>query len=339
MQLADNGASPAANPCKPSGVRAHGPRGEMPDGVMHDDHRRGESPAASLVIATLLGREHEWFNTETGEIFDAPITAGFVVYPDGGVELWGVKASRRRRTDPEIPIQCENLLQPSGPTVQPKHPDRAEEGPDDGPTRSQQVSIRRARTRVRRMIRYYGLHLMVTLTFPGAGIHDYETALRYIQDFIHDHGRYLHLGGKWVAVPELHPGGHGWHWHVVVFKRFKRKELAALRTAWTDFLKRRGHLPSGGARYARIDLKDWGSPQKAAGYLAKYIGKSFEDDSRGKHRRRFLAALDMPVPSQRGGCATLEELRQLADRIGCRFVFESFEDPRWSGPPMVWASC
>ena len=76
---------------------------------------------------------------------------------------------------------------------------------------------------------------MVTLTFPAEGVHDYDRSLRYLQDFLHDHGELLRLGGHYLAVPELHPGGHGWHWHVLVGRRFAKVELADLRQGWTDF--------------------------------------------------------------------------------------------------------
>lgn len=185
-------------------------------------------------------------------------------------------------------------------------------------------------------MRTYGLHLMVTLTFPGSGVHDYDESLRYVQDFIHDHGEVIHLGGTYVVVPELHPGGHGWHWHVLVCRRFTKAELHRARAEWTAFLGRRGMPPSGGAVWVRVNLKDWGTAKAAAGYAAKYVGKTFEEGHVGKHRRRFLASLGALVEPSRVGADTLEQVEEIAASVpGGQCHISEAEDGR---PPILWAA-
>lgn len=201
--------------------------------------------------------------------------------------------------------------------------------------RSNEESVRRAKTRVRRIVRYFGLRYMVTLTFPGVGVHEYDRALRLLQDFVHDHGQIVHLGGHYLSVPELHPGGHGWHWHVLVHRRFSKVELQALREGWTAFLGRRGMEPSGGAHWARVDVKAWGSAVRAATYAAKYVGKDLGVGRIGKNRRRFLASQGAVVESQRAWADSLDEVRAVAESVpGAYLTVTEAEDGR---PPIVWA--
>lgn len=140
-----------------------------------------------------------------------------------------------------------------------------------------------------------------------------------------------------MAVPELHPGGHGWHWHVLMSRRFKKLELQALRIGWTEFLRRRDMVPSGGAEYARIDVKAWPDAARAAAYAAKYAGKGFEGD-REKGRKRYLTRRGLDVPVLRGCAASLDELRAAIDQANVAVRFESSEECEWRGPPMVWSS-
>ena len=215
--------------------------------------------------------------------------------------------------------------------------ERAEERRQERAERCVGESVRRARSRVRRIVRYYDLTHMVTLTFPGDGVHEYDRALRYLQDFIHDHGELVRLDGKYVAVPELHPGGHGWHWHVLVCRRFTRRELGALRQGWTDFLGRRAIVPSGGAGFVRIDVKPWGSAARAAGYASKYVGKTFESASVGKGRRRFLAPLGAEVEKQAFVAESVHEVAEAVREVApSAYLIEV--DAEQGRPPIVYAA-
>lgn len=269
------------------------------------------------------------------------MSIGYIEFPDGGGELFGIASGGRGRSrsgNRELGEwrQQQRERREFGPE---RAEELAAERREAKAARSAAECARRARSRVRRLCRQYGLRYMVTLTFPGQGVHDYNRALRLVQDFIHDHGELVHRDRReWLAVPELHPGGHGWHWHILVPCRFSKEELLALRVGWTECLRRRGMPPSGGATYTRIDVKDWRDSRRAANYAAKYVGKAFDDDAREKGRKRYLRPRGLDVPVQRGAAASLDEVRAAVEILGAGAVFESSTDEDWQGPAMVWAS-
>lgn len=321
----------AGGPVAPKGApggprRPAAPAAEVPG-------RGGNRPGPSLVMTTLLGSFPVTVDHDTGEIMEGPVAVTLVEYPDG-VELSAAPrtAGRRGSREDQERKKYERELRDFGPAEANR---RAAERREEKATRSKDESIRRAKSSVRKIVRYFALRFMVTLTFPGEGVHDYDRALRLLQDFMHDHGERIHLGGRYLAVPELHPGGHGWHWHVLVSRRFAKPELSALWEGWTAFLGRRGMQPSGGARYARIDVKDWGRASSAASYAAKYVGKSLEDGCLGKNRRRFLVSLGAKVQSISASAESLDEVEEVAQSVPGAYVRHiEGEDGR---PPIVWA--
>ena len=296
--------------------------------------RGAQHPVPSLVSATLLGSFPMRVDEETGEIIDGPVGVSVIEYMDG-VELSAVPTTgpRRRRDPMESELRMyEHDLREVGPEEANQRAAQRREGKS---ARSVEESARRARSRVRRVVRYYGLRYMVTLTFPGDGVHEYNRALRLLQDFIHDHGATLRLGGHYVCVPELHPGGHGWHWHALVCRRFSKAELRALWEGWTAFLTRRGMAPSGGAQFVRVDVKDWGSAAAASGYATKYVSKAFEDGGLRKNRRRFLASQGAVVEAQRATAESLDEVEAVACAVPGAFVRRL--EGEGGRPPIVWA--
>jgi hypothetical protein len=275
------------------------------------------------------------FDEETGEVFDGGVCVSVIEYPDG-VELSAVPRPQPVQTASvkESELQrYERELHEHGAA---EANARAVERRRCRQQRSAEESVRRARTRVRRIVRAYGLRYMVTLTFPGDGVHDYDRALRLIQDFVHDHGTTVHHGDHYVAVPELHPAGHGWHWHVLVSRRFTKSELKALWCGWTAFLGRREMHPSGGAHYVRIDIKAWTSPSAASSYAAKYVGKSFGDSGHGKHRRRFLASRGAVVDAQKASADSLSEVLRVIESVPGAVVRRIEADQ--GRPALVWAA-
>jgi len=152
---------------------------------------------------------------------------------------------------------------------------------------------RRAACMLRRRVRNAGLTKMWTLTFPGRGIHDYEVAARLFSRWMNDYGNRL-FHGYYVAVPELHPLGHGWHWHVVTKPYIP---VDKVRRSWTRFLARRGMRPSGGAKFVRVHVKRFGSSRRAASYVAKYITKTVgQGIPKGCKRYRYGANTTLPKP-------------------------------------------
>ena len=297
--------------------------------------RGGNRPDPSLVYATLFGSFPQC-DPRTGEELEAPFRAGVIAYPDGGGEAYAVKTTHPR---PRSKIAA-------GIQWLEEQDEIARLGPEEAArlgtsrararaARSADESARRARSKVRRLVRTYQLSYMVTLTFPGDGVREYDRALRLLQDFLHDHGNIVHRGGFWLGVPELHPGGHGWHWHVLVPSRFSRNELAALWDGWTAYLGRRGMQPSGGARRVRIDVKSWGTACHAARYAAKYVGKTFEKGGVGRNRRRFLSAQGGRVDTMRCGIGSLNTLVDVLSPYESVHVIRS--DDTNGGPPIAWA--
>lgn len=157
-------------------------------------------------------------------------------------------------------------------------------------------SRRRAARKLKRLARYEQLNVMVTLSFPGEGVHVYQESYRLISEFMHDHGELVDRGGAYVAVAEWHPGGHGSHWHVLVRRgRFSGPELRALREGWTSYLKGQGYVPSGGATWIRTHVKVYKSARTAANYAGKYLTKSIGEGLEAG-RQRYLRSEGMIIP-------------------------------------------
>lgn len=197
---------------------------------------------------------------------------------------------------------------------------------------------RRAARKVMKRIRHLKLYRMATLTFPGKGIHDYSTAQRLVSEFIHRHGECIH-SGSYVAVPELHPSGHGWHWHVMTGKRFDQRALAGLMESWTSFLAGYGVEPSGGARFVRVHVKArWRRGRLGAAlYASKYVAKTFLEGHVGKGRQRYLTSEGdaLPEPVVRWFPSWGLALRALPHRS----LLDYFLDGRAKGfGPFVFAS-
>lgn len=79
---------------------------------------------------------------------------------------------------------------------------------------------------------------------------------------------------NYIAVPELHPGGHGWHWHVVV------------NTDWFDYMAFQAKIWCLGIvkisdRPQEVSSNDG---RNLASYLVKYIGKEIQRSPKYKKR-------------------------------------------------------
>lgn len=195
----------------------------------------------------------------------------------------------------------------------------------------------RAKGQVRRAVRSSGLRYMLTLTWPGAGCQDFSESMRHVREFLGKHAARLGLR-HYVAVPELHPSGHGWHWHVLVRQRI---QVDAVRECWRLHLGRRGWAPSGGARWVRIDAKDWGSTRAALRYATKYVTKKCAVPP-GRHRylmadvARAADPLVGMVSAETPG-ELLAELIALGVPVDCWLVIKGDGDADWQGPPLLLA--
>jgi hypothetical protein len=89
-------------------------------------------------------------------------------------------------------------------------------------------------------------------------------------------------------VPELHPGGHGFHAHIAIGEYLPKPEVeAAWGQGWVDLRRLVSHM-------------DYASPASrakvAASYLAKYASKQWATKLAGLHRYEWARA------TSRSGC-------------------------------------
>lgn len=208
-----------------------------------------------------------------------------------------------------------------------------------GPRRKSEFSLRRARKAVKRKVRAFMMRWMVTFTFPGEGVHEYDKAFGLMARFIHRYRGVLGLN-CYLVVAEEHPKGHGWHFHMLIPFRPDVGWINRCRVLWTEFLRRRGMPPSGGARYTRIDVKEFDGPASAARYAAKYVTKTLVDRpgrwsyrcSKGCVARPAVVAFFFADRES----AVLELLRALSRPA--RFVWRSWVDAEhWDGPDVAIA--
>lgn len=199
--------------------------------------------------------------------------------------------------------------------------------------RSATEAARRARAQVRRYCTAWRLNRLGTCTYRGDGNHD-PVALR------HDVAAFIRalrdaLGGKslpYLWVPEWHPGGHGLHLHFAVGRYIKR---SLIEQSWPHGFVHIRLLSDLSTGFTAVE-----EARRTASYLAKYVGKQF-DDRRvpGLHRYEVAQGFQPAKEVLRG--PTIEQVLHLAsDRLGsppCR-VWSSAEAPGWTRPPAIWAA-
>jgi hypothetical protein len=150
-----------------------------------------------------------------------------------------------------------------------------------------------------RLARYSSMQNMYTLTFPGEGVHDYGDAYKLVSGFVRDKGGWLRDRG-YLAVAELHPRGHGWHWHIL-FRgpRMPRSILMELQKTWSAYVRSHADIPGwDGRSLVRHHVKRWSSARMAARYAGKYVAKNV-GEGLAPGRQRYLRGegLTMPAPA------------------------------------------
>jgi hypothetical protein len=139
---------------------------------------------------------------------------------------------------------------------------------------------------------------MYTLTYPGAGEHDYSAAYDTLAGWIRDTsaGKFLRARG-YIAVAELHPSGHGWHWHLLLGGgRCPKGQLRALQSSWTRYLWDHHRLPGWEGGPVRHKWTRYHSARVLSSYAAKYITKSFGDGDVEPGRHRYLRSEGLGEP-------------------------------------------
>lgn len=201
------------------------------------------------------------------------------------------------------------------------------------PERSRAEAARRARSKLRRYCAANRLNRLGTLTYRGAGCHDPLELRSHVAGFWR--GLRGELGGDafpYAWVSEWHKTDHGLHVHFVL-PRYVHWTL--VRDTWgrgNVFMNQINDVPVGaGAR---------GEARIAARYLAKYVGKDFDDRRvEGLHRYEVAQGFQPEVTAVYG-----RTMYEALDRASDVFdsppdqVVELSQREDWQGPPAVWAS-
>ncbi|MDN4476893.1 hypothetical protein QQX09_13625 [Demequina sp. SYSU T00192] len=202
------------------------------------------------------------------------------------------------------------------------------------PERAAREAGRRARAKLRRYCTANRLNRMGTLTYAGAGCHDPLQLRADVGEFFRN--LRTALGDDplpYVWVPEWHKSGHGLHVHFAVGKYIKR---SVIEQAWGHgfvHIKLMGDLRAGAGVVEEA--------RKAAGYVSKYVAKTFADpDARvlGLHRYDVGQGFQpekvhLWAPSSQG------LLDAASDALGSmpQRVWHSGDSDDWEGPPALWA--
>lgn len=207
-------------------------------------------------------------------------------------------------------------------------------GPAGDPERAVAEAARRARREIRRYCVANGLNRLGTLTYAGEGCHDERQLRVEVGEFFRALRRLL--GGDPLAylwVPEWHKSGHGLHVHFAVGRFVKRSLIEAAWGRGFVHITLLSDLPVGSGRMAEA--------RRAAGYLAKYVGKDFAEAGRTSGLHRYEIAQGFRPVVERVWAPTFEGLLDAASvRMGARpaRVWQSSEVEDWQGPPAVWVA-
>lgn len=197
------------------------------------------------------------------------------------------------------------------------------------PERARQESARRSRTTLRRYCASNRLNRLGTLTYRGAGCHDPKQVRADIAEFWRSLRALLGEPLPYVWVPEWHKTDHGLHVHFAVGRYVKQ---TLIEQAWGRgfvSIKRLTDLPVGAT--------SWQEARKAAGYLSKYVTKSFDADLGGLHRYDVAQGF-RPRRAVIEGRSSDDVLTQACEVMSARpsSRWSSSESPNWQGPPAVW---
>jgi hypothetical protein len=204
---------------------------------------------------------------------------------------------------------------------------------EDADELSDQRAVRRARSMIRRICREFNLHRMWTMTYRGAGCHDRAQMVRDMERFARDVKEQL-PDVVWLAVPEIHPGGHGWHVHCAVseyvhWRRFNR--------CWPHGETESPRGPDGQRLAGRIDCT------ATAIYLSKYVAKSLGEGREYLGQHRYFRPKGIEVTSEDSGATVIygyDDARKVAIAYFGGLVpeveLESDQLKDHDGPPFAW---
>jgi len=206
-------------------------------------------------------------------------------------------------------------------------------GRQPDPERSQEEAGRRARSKLRRYCAANRLNRFGTLTYAQS-CRDPRQLRIDVGGFFR--GLRRELGGEplpYAWTSEWHPGGHGLHVHFAVGRYVGQRLIADVWGLGIVHIKLIGDLPhgSGALEEARV----------AAGYLAKYVSKSLDDERRAAGLHRYeIAQGFQPQRLQLVGKADTEVLAEACERMGGQpsRLWRSSIAEGWSKPPALWCA-
>lgn len=203
------------------------------------------------------------------------------------------------------------------------------------PQRAAVEAGRRARGSVRRYCAHNGLTRLGTLTYAGVGCHDPREARADVGVFFRRLRDGLGVDAlPYLWVPEWHKSGHGLHLHFGVGRYIPRGLIAEAWGHGFVHIKHLSGVPAGSGQ--------WGQARRAAGYLSKYVAKSFEVEDQaqrpaGLHRFDRAQGFNPDVVRLMGVSAG-EVIGQACEVMGGRFTrsWSSDEMEQWRAAPAVW---
>jgi hypothetical protein len=199
--------------------------------------------------------------------------------------------------------------------------------------RARTEAERRARSKLRRYVAANRLTRLITLTYPGEGLHDAKVLRRDVGVFIRRLRKETGGGSfPYVWVPEWHKLGHGLHLHVAAGSYIPK---AVIESSWghgfVDVRLLRSHHVRGALAQSRA----------AAGYLSKYVGKGFDENRVPGLHRYEVAEGFQPRSIQLFGRDRVEVLVQALGAMGGYRLDRTWYSERqsdWKGPPAMWLS-
>lgn len=163
---------------------------------------------------------------------------------------------------------------------------KAERGTSENREANQDRSVRRAKSRMRKLILSTNADHLLTLTYRD-NMMDFNQACIDLTKFI----RYVRKDlPDWIyiAVAEKQKRG-AWHWHLAVKGR---QDIPRLRHAWLKTVKD-GNIdinpPKGKVQHRQLML---------VRYLSKYLAKTFDENNHGLNAKRYRVSRGIVVPSR-----------------------------------------
>lgn len=202
------------------------------------------------------------------------------------------------------------------------------------PERSAEEAARRARGKIRRYCAANRLNRLGTLTYAGEGCLAPEAVRADVASFFRALRGEVGEAFPYLWVPELHPGGHGFHIHFAVGRFIK---WTLLRDTWGRgrvHIKLIGDLPVGSGAL--------GEARAAGRYLAKYAAKDIYGDGAcpaGWHRYEVAQGFQ-PESIECYGPTVADAIQTAATYMGASpsQCWLSAESEGWLGPPACWVA-